>query len=217
MTNVSCICKMILIVLINVLCVINGECLNNEECSMYECTFKPKQFVLDASINSSNINGFQFDESAEKALILATSTGITFGINVQDNIILISLLFINIVTALFIVIGLNTYDSQHKFKEININYITLIIIFIQFLLVSAMNISATPIIDCTLSIGSSYYVSPAISWLDLIQYILCGILSYIWCKHAFIDYVWCKYFILILSIPIPLIIAFSIGSLSKGI
>eukprot|EP01084_Bolivina_argentea_P169155 293265_1 len=121
------------------------------------------------------------------ANIMATVNAISsIGIDIGDNNIQMSLLFINNITAIFIIFGLVKYQNL---KQIDLNYVILLIVLLQNLLITSINIfdDGWALMNC----HGLYEVldevgegSGVLSWFDVCQYIFCSILWYFWVTNA---------------------------------
>eukprot|EP01084_Bolivina_argentea_P187756 323351_1 len=170
-------------------------------CNSYKCEYVSKSLNKSVLMNlyDANLTGEEAD-----AVINTANAIKSMGIDIQDGIIQMCLLFINIITALFIIIGLYSYQKITGFNDININYITLLIIILQMLLMTSIN--NIHIIWCTITIGEyASYDSYVISWLDLTLYGSCATFWYIWCKNVCIRKCsCCKYFAIGVIILVPI-------------
>eukprot|EP01084_Bolivina_argentea_P169153 293263_1 len=114
------------------------------------------------------------------ANIMATVNAISsIGIDIGDNNIQMSLLFINNITAIFIIFGLVKYQNL---KQIDLNYVILLIVLLQNLLIMSINIfnRGEALITCYGLLGGFHAGPGVLSWFDVCQYIFCSILWYSW-------------------------------------
>eukprot|EP01083_Nonionella_stella_P156791 508145_1 len=128
------------------------------------------------------------------------------GVDFLDSLVLILLMYVNVITSIFILIGLRLFQTNIGFDKTNINYVTLLIIALQMLLITSSNLSVTPIAACNLIIGDFVSLS-TISWLDFTEYILCAILWFIWCTYS-CKYSCCRYFVVFFIIIVPILVGF---------
>eukprot|EP01083_Nonionella_stella_P301135 1031525_1 len=126
------------------------------------------------------------------------------GVDFLDALVLILLMYMNVITSIFILIGLRLFQTNIGFDKTNIKYVTLLIIALQMLLITSSNLSVTPIAACNLIIGDFVSLS-TISWLDVTQYMLFAILWFIWCKHS-CKCSCCRYFMVCFVIVVPILV-----------
>ena len=102
------------------------------------------------------------------------------GLGIQNNILLLSLLFVNVTTALFVIFGLNQQplDGQNK-------TITTVIVLTQLLLISSFPLlSETQFGLCFLNIDSFINVEHAPSPFHFAACILCAVLVTFWAHFS---------------------------------
>eukprot|EP01084_Bolivina_argentea_P289581 497288_1 len=89
-----------------------ANCLDGSDeigCELYKCEYNSGRVNFSVSDRKKyNIS----EEQAQQIINSAENIENNFGINIQDNVILISLLFINVATALFIITGLYLYEKK---------------------------------------------------------------------------------------------------------
>ena len=168
-------------------------------CNGYECVYNTELTVDDLRKNGADLS------LSDAQRIVNIADGIKNVIDIQNGIIQISLFLMNFIVALFIIIGLYKYQKSTGFKQLSINLIVLVIVCLQMLLVTTINIFNYPPIQCSIYINY-YYSTYAITWFDLLQTICCSILWYIWCSHSFKNKgKYCKYLAVCFILSIPLI------------
>eukprot|EP01083_Nonionella_stella_P060332 157591_1 len=168
--------------------------------------YKCRYFGKD--LNNFN-KSIEFTDVQKHDIIYMANALKGVGIDILDPTILVSLLFTNVITALFIIGGLYSYDTTIKFKQIDIKYVTLLIIMFQILLITSINIQSMPTIYCVIR-TDSYILEYAITWLDISQYILLSLLSYIWCRYSYSTNNYTKYLIPVSCVLVPVFLGFII-------
>eukprot|EP01083_Nonionella_stella_P210399 761734_1 len=188
-----------------------GGCILNEYvCNGYEqCLDGSDEREMFCSYCALSVYGFKkavynTDEELAGASFVTWMKGT--GVDFLDAIVLILLLYMNVITSIFIVIGLCLYQTNIGFDKTNINYVTLLIITLQMLLIMSSNLSTKPIVACNLIIGDFISLS-TISWLDVTQYMLFAILWFIWCTYS-CKYSCCRYFVVCFIIIVPILVGF---------
>ena len=157
--------------------------------------------------STTNSSGGLSKTEVEDILSLAKNFQTT-GVDVQDNLVLVSLLFMNVITVIFIILGLHFYDDKIGFNDsIDVSYITLLIIVTQHLLITSLNLFTRPVIKCTTDSDTE-----TISWFDVMQYLISTTLWLIWLKYSYkgkCNKCCCAFFVILLTFLIPLIMAIS--------
>eukprot|EP01084_Bolivina_argentea_P314598 544911_1 len=145
--------------------------------SLYLCTFADYSISMDF-LTSRNVD---LTENEADITINVSNMIDKLGLNLQDAVLLLCLLFINIISGLFIIIGLYGVHEIRPFEGSKIHYMTLLIIILQHLLLTSINIFYLPIVKCVQILN--YSSKSRITWFEL----LCGALSavqwFIWFKH----------------------------------
>ena len=81
-----------------------------------------------------------------KQIIDTTNTLKDWGLDVQDPIIQMAFLSVHFITAIFIINGLHFYQTNIGFQDINVNYIVLLIVFLEMIHICSFTI--IPLIGC---------------------------------------------------------------------
>eukprot|EP01083_Nonionella_stella_P013533 38104_1 len=171
------------------------DCVNGEDeaeelqCGKYHCEYNygeldPGSIALQYSADASAMAGWGTWDLEESTRVTAEGmeTAKAFGIDLGNNLALLCLLFMNIITAALIISGLYHYQITIGFHDINIHYITTIIILSQHLLLTTFNMFRFPFVSCYIGYNE---VDVRPSWLDIVLWCLSAILWLIWCHYSY--------------------------------
>eukprot|EP01083_Nonionella_stella_P196484 722940_1 len=179
----------------------------------YMCWFNDNKIyasdIMDKSLDSAKEYDIQPITKEEAEQMVEIVSSVSSVVDVQDSLALVSLLLMNIAISIFIIIGLLSYHHKKQFKHIDISYVTIIIIIIQHILLTTINLFDSPVITCT--VKGQQTGTP----LDLIQYTSSIILWLIWVKYFYVDErgtrrLGCALFVLIVTFIVPAFVIFAI-------
>eukprot|EP01083_Nonionella_stella_P131935 401112_1 len=118
------------------------------------------------------------DDKSQRAMDIANAF-VNLGVNIQDSVLLVLLLFVNVIPSVFILIGLCLYDRIKGFQRVNISYIMFVIVVLQYMLVLSMHIFYQPLVQCYT------WMQPTHSWFDILCGFIGATLLGIWCHHTY--------------------------------
>eukprot|EP01083_Nonionella_stella_P268887 909271_1 len=122
---------------------------------------------------------FGLDDEKSQTVMNIANTFVRLGVNVQDSVLLVLLLFVNIIPSVFILIGLCLYDQMQGFEHITVSYIMFVIVVLQHLLIMSMHVFYQPSVQCYAGILPTY------SWFDVLCGCICATLIGLWFHHTY--------------------------------
>ena len=123
------------------------------------------------------------------------------GLGIQNNVLLVSLLFVNVSISVFIIIGLNRISI-----DVDVRTISTVILITQLILsTSLLSFNPFQFGSCILMFDGQGLPIPTI--FHLLIALICSVLCHVWANYACDECCCCKYSLAVLSLTLFLLLA----------